>query len=377
MSKNILKQSRPKKEVILYVDDEEQNLDSFKIVFRKDYDVRVAKSAEEGFKILKENEVRLVITDQRMPSMTGVEFLEKIATQYPDITRIILTAYSDVEVIISAINKGRVFRYINKPWDKQELKEAIDYALEAYHLRKENQKLINKIKKTNRHIDELIYRSSHDLRSPLASVMGLVNLAKKETDIEKIREYMYLQEKSIAKLDELLRDIIQFSRNTHMALRKDTVNVGELIAESIDRLQYFSQAQEIKKTFEVDQEHELHTDKFRLEIILNNLISNAIRYSDLDKPEPKIHITAHIKPTEAEIKVEDNGIGIKENLKKEIFNMFYKGTDKHAEGAGLGLFIVRETIERLSGEIYLESTEKEGSIFTIKIPNLLHSEEDE
>jgi len=371
MSENILRRPDRNKNIILYVDDEEKNLDSFKIVFRKDYDIKVAKSAEEGFKILQNNEVRLVITDQRMPNMTGVEFLEKIAHSHPDITRIILTGYSDVEAIISAINKGRVFRYITKPWNKKELKETIDYALESYKLKVENKQLLNKIKKTRKHIDELVYRAAHDLRAPLASVLGLLNLAKKESDPEKLYQYLDLQEKSVRKLDELLRDIIQFSRNTHLELKVDGVNLEEMITESFLRHEYFKQSQQIEKSCEIEQNHDFLTDKFRFEIILNNLISNAIRYSDLEKPDPYIRVKAKVKPNEAEIIVVDNGLGIKENLKNQIFQMFFKGNDENAEGAGLGLFIVKETVEKLSGEIFLESVEGKGSEFRVIIPNLL------
>ncbi len=366
---SILKKNTPNKELILYVDDEERNLDSFKIIFRKDYDVLVAKSAQEGLEMLEKNEIRLVITDQRMPNMTGVEFLEKIAHLYPEITRIILTGYSDMEAIISAINKGRVFRYITKPWNKDELKETIDYALEAYKLKYENKSLIEQLQKTNKELDELVYRSSHDLRAPLASVLGLINLAKKEENLDRIREYLSLQEKSVKRLDELLKEIIQYSRNSHLEIRHDDIDLEKLIQNSIDIHEYFIGSQYIKKTLNVEQPVKFSCDKYRLEIILNNLISNAIRYSNLNQTEPKIVISAQVNSAEAVIAVADNGIGINPKLKNNIFDMFYKGSDEKAGGSGLGLFIVRESIQRLGGEILLDSQEGEGATFTIKIPN--------
>lgn len=368
---SIIKRPANNKELILYVDDEVKNLDSFKIIFRRDYDVLVAKSAQEGLEILKDNEIRLVITDQRMPNMTGVEFLEKIANLYPEITRIILTGYSDMEAIISAINKGRVFRYITKPWNKDELKETIDYALEAYKLRIENKELIEQLQKTNKELDELVYRSSHDLRAPLASVLGLINLAKKEEDIARIREYLDLQESSVIRLDQLLKEIIQYSRNSHLEVRHDDINLNKVISTAVDIHEYFIGSQDIKKTIDVVQKVKFYCDKYRLEIILNNLISNAIRYSNLDQPQPELKIHAVVDENEAVITVADNGIGINPNLKNNIFDMFYKGSDEKKGGSGLGLFIVRESIERLRGEIQLDSDEGKGSIFTIKIPNNL------
>ena len=366
---SIIKKQKPPKELILYVDDEEKNLDSFRIIFRKEYDVLVAKSAQEGLEMLENHDIRLVITDQRMPNMTGVEMLEKIANMYPEITRIILTGYSDMEAIISAINKGRVFRYITKPWNKEELKETIDYALEAYRLKSENKELIEELRKANKELDELVYRSSHDLRAPLASVLGLINLAKKEENLDLIREYLDLQEDSVKRLDGLLKEIIQYSRNSHLEVKQDEIDLKEMIQHSIDIHKYFIESPKIKKTLEVDQSAPFRCDKYRLEIVLNNLISNAIRYSNLNQDDPTINIKASVNKKEAEIHVSDNGIGIDPDLKSNIFNMFYKGSDEKMGGSGLGLFIVKETIERLGGEILLDSEKYKGSTFTIRIPN--------
>ncbi len=127
---------------ILYIDDEEQNLISFKAVFRRDYQIFTALSGEEAVKILNEEDIHLIIADQRMPGMTGVEFLEKIIPEYPDIVRIVLTGYSDVDAIIQAINKGQVFRYISKPWDETELKIAIENSRQLYQLQLKNSQLV-------------------------------------------------------------------------------------------------------------------------------------------------------------------------------------------------------------------------------------------
>ena len=126
---------------ILYVDDEEQNLISFKAALRRDYNIYTALSALEGMEILRNNDIHLIITDQRMPEMTGVEFLEKILPEYPDTIRMVLTGYSDVEAIIKAINSGRVFRYITKPWDHNELIIAIENAKQMSSLQRHNKAL--------------------------------------------------------------------------------------------------------------------------------------------------------------------------------------------------------------------------------------------
>ncbi len=127
---------------ILYVDDEEQNLISFRATFRREYHIYTAISGQEGLAILREHPVQLIITDQRMPGMTGVQFLEKTATEYPETIRMVLTGYSDLEAIIEVINSGQVFRYIQKPWDEHELRMTIENARQMYGLQQNNRSLV-------------------------------------------------------------------------------------------------------------------------------------------------------------------------------------------------------------------------------------------
>ena len=130
---------------ILYVDDEEQNLFSFRATFRREYNVFTAISGKEGINIMSNNDIHLIITDQRMPEMTGIQFLEKILPIYPDPIRMILTGFSDVEAIIEAINTGRVFRYITKPWDERELRMTIENARQLYNLQRKNKSLVSQL----------------------------------------------------------------------------------------------------------------------------------------------------------------------------------------------------------------------------------------
>jgi DNA-binding NtrC family response regulator len=140
---------------VLYVDDEINNLNSFKAAFRRDFDIYTAHSAREGRKILDANEIGVIITDQRMPGMTGIEFLESILTVYPDTIRILLTGFSDMNAVMDAINRGQVYKYLVKPWQNDELKLYIQNALEIYHLRKENKELAYKLHLANQELDLL------------------------------------------------------------------------------------------------------------------------------------------------------------------------------------------------------------------------------
>ncbi|MCU0443660.1 MAG: hybrid sensor histidine kinase/response regulator [Microscillaceae bacterium] len=354
---------------ILYIDDEEKNLTSFKAVFRKEYQIYVAKSAQEGIEIMENNPIHLVITDQRMPNMTGVEFLERIVDKYPDVTRIILTGFSDVEAIIQAINKGRVFRYVTKPWRKDELKETIDNALEYHYLKAENHYLIESLRKTNQELDRFVYSAAHDLRAPVTSLMGLLNLAKDENNIEQIRKYLNLQEKTVGKLNHFIHEIIDYSRNNRMEIEPDMVDFQAFVEQILENYANYDCSPQVRKEITVQQDCIFYSDKNRLEIILNNLISNAIRFANLHLSESYIKIKVDVNPQEAWVCVEDNGMGIAEKHKNRVFDMFYRATDQKV-GSGLGLFLVRETMEKLKGVIQMESELGQGTTFRLKIPNL-------
>lgn len=138
---------------VLYVDDEENNLLAFKAAFRREFHVITAISGAEALEKLKEHEIQVIITDQRMPGMSGVEFLQKVIPDYPDPIRILLTGYSDINAVIDAINKGEVYRYLTKPWDNEFLKTTIRQAHEVLHLRKENERLIEELRRANEQLE--------------------------------------------------------------------------------------------------------------------------------------------------------------------------------------------------------------------------------
>jgi response regulator RpfG family c-di-GMP phosphodiesterase len=141
---------------ILYVDDEENNLISFKATFRIKYNVYTAISGEEAKKILASKPVDIIITDQRMPNMTGVEFLESIIDDHPEPMRLLLTGYADMNAVIDAINKGKIFHYLTKPWNEDELDAAIQRAYDVYRIRMDEKDLTQKLGVTNEQLEFLL-----------------------------------------------------------------------------------------------------------------------------------------------------------------------------------------------------------------------------
>jgi response regulator RpfG family c-di-GMP phosphodiesterase len=141
---------------VLYVDDEENNLLAFKAAFRRNFTVFTAISADEGQKILGENEIHVLITDQRMPGTLGTELLAQAVKDYPDHIRILLTGFSDIEAIKDAINRGQIYHYLQKPWNNDELKETIENAYKIYHLKKKQQELSQQLLTTNEQLEFML-----------------------------------------------------------------------------------------------------------------------------------------------------------------------------------------------------------------------------
>mgnify|MGYP001197766729 CR=1 FL=1 len=141
---------------VLYVDDEIGNLTAFKASFRRDFNIFIAESAEEGINVLDQNEIEIILTDQRMPETTGIEFLQSIMEKYPEAIRIMVTGFSDIEAVIDAINKGKVYKYITKPWDNDSLKITINQAYEVYQLRKENKQLTQSLIQSNKQLEFML-----------------------------------------------------------------------------------------------------------------------------------------------------------------------------------------------------------------------------
>jgi phosphoserine phosphatase RsbU/P len=164
---------------ILYVDDEEDNLVVFNSTFRRDYEVHLAKSGMEGLEIMKKHQIHVIITDQRMPEMTGIQFLEKVIPDYPDSIRMILTGFSDIEAIIQAINTGRVYRYITKPWSREELKINIDKGLETYQLREQNRNLIADLKNANLTLEQKVVERTKMIEAQKSEITASIQYASR------------------------------------------------------------------------------------------------------------------------------------------------------------------------------------------------------
>ena len=224
------------------------------------------------------------------------------------------------------------------------------------------------LRKANVELDNFVYKVSHDLRAPIASVLGLVNLAKKEINSPETTRYFEMIGKSAQQQDLFIRDILDISRNARLVIDKEKIQWRKLIDDTFESLKYGSVPdKEITKAIKIKGKTAFFSDNRRLKVIFNNLLSNALRYSN--GKDPVITIDIQVNNKTAAISIADNGLGIDKKHHKRIFDMFYRATDTNA-GSGLGLYIVKESVDKLNGSISLESDIGRGSCFTMTIPNM-------
>jgi signal transduction histidine kinase len=225
------------------------------------------------------------------------------------------------------------------------------------------------LSKTNQELDNFVYSVSHDLRAPISSVLGLIAISKMENDPVQLKYYETLKEKSLLKLDSFIKDILDYSRNSRVEIIPQKINWEIYITELALQFEYLPEAKKIKVEINISQTDEFYTDLYRISIIFNNLISNAFRYSDLQKENRFLKIKGEINQEKASISIEDNGIGIAEEHQQKIFDMFYRASEE-SKGSGLGLYILKETLEKINGTIKLSSEVGKGTSFYVEIPNL-------
>jgi PAS domain S-box-containing protein len=223
--------------------------------------------------------------------------------------------------------------------------------------------------KINAELDRFVYSASHDLRAPIASLLGLIEVARLEKSMDNMERLLDMQKKSLQRLDHFIKDIVDHSRNMRLQVELEEVNIEAIIQGSFEHLQFMENAKRIRKHIRVEQAVPFFTAPSRLEIILNNLISNAMKYADLRKADPFIEVNVTINTTHAEIRVIDNGEGIPTDAKPKVFEMFYRAS-ANGMGSGLGLYIVKEAIQKVGGTVVVYSEYGKGTEFVVEIPNM-------
>jgi len=229
------------------------------------------------------------------------------------------------------------------------------------------------LQKTNEELDRFVYSTSHELRSPLMSVLGLINLMETDENPDEQKQYLNMIRDTVSRLDKIIHDIIDYSRNSRMDVVYENIDFEGFIEQSINNHAYMDNFEKVRFEVEVKNEIAFFSDKKRIEIIFNNFISNCIRFHNYNQENPKVKIKVKTSPVNALITITDNGTGIHEKHLPKLYEMFYRATE-NSTGSGIGLYIVKEIIDKLNGKIRVQSKLNEGTTFVIDLPNLSDKE---
>jgi len=354
---------------ILYIDDEADNLTGFKATFRTEYRILLAENTTQAIEHLEKNpDIRVVFCDQRMPGKTGVEFFEEIRTVFPLPIRILITAYADIEAVISAINRGNIFRYIRKPWIEQDITSAIEEGNKFYLANSMLQIKNQELQLAYTELDKFAYSVSHDLRGPLTGILGAIDIAREMNDMSEIKELLMLMEKSVFKLEDYISSMHDYYSSRRGELKIVDIDFNQVAEELKDVYGIYTSTNKIQFDITVDQPEPFRSDELVIKMILNNMVTNAIKYQKKNFQGKSIDLSISIYDAIATIVISDTGIGIPESHFHEIFNLFSRATS-HRAGSGIGLYNVKGALIKLGGNIEVSSVVGEGTVFKLTIPS--------
>lgn len=353
---------------ILYVDDEPHNIAELRAIVRKEYEVVGCLSTTEAYRLLEEQEFQIVIADLKLGDEDGIDFLDKIRIQYPRPIKILLTAFFDFEAAVKAINKARIFSYLFKPLNEDEVLSTIRIAYEHYLNNSLLEHRKDELEKAHEELNRFVYIASHDMRAPLRSIMGIIKVAEMEGIDESVSHYFKLIERSVSQLDTFNVNLISYFKNNKQETNIEPIDFKDITKDIFEQFQYYPGAESINFIINTNQDNPWMGDLFRIKIIFNNLITNAIKFQRSDNTRKHIIFTCDTKdPSKAILTFEDNGIGIDEENQKRIFEMFYRATRENS-GSGIGLYIVKEALNKIGAQIRIESKPNIGTKFILEIP---------
>jgi signal transduction histidine kinase len=376
-----------KRHTVLVVDDEPDVIQSVKDLLRLEYNVLGATRASEAMRLLAENEVHVVMTDQRMPEMTGVEFLHRICDEYPDAVRLLFTGYADLPAVIDAINRGSVYRYITKPWDPEELQLVIREACRRYELVIERRRLLEELEVKNATLarasdlkSAFIRVVGHELRTPLTIQLGLTRLSLRAPGLAppEVRDWLTRIERAAQRLYRRSEQLMVLLHGEHFArgMEKEPIELAAIVREAAEEVRPF--VDQRHQVLVVDAPSDLGTvdvDVPKIEDSLNQLLLNAIKFT----PDGgTVTVTARRVDGGARIEVRDSGEGVPDSSMEYLFEPFFTGfdTDRHssgtyefgARGLGLGLSVVKAFVEMHGGTVDARRQERGGMTFSIDLP---------
>lgn len=384
-----------KRQTLLIVDDEVDVLESLRHQFHRTYRVLTSPSGDEAIRLLRDNDVEVILSDQRMPGMSGDVLLRQARELKPDTIRMLFTGYADIQAVINAVNQGHIFRYILKPWDSVELEGIIRQGIEQHELLAERRRLIAELQEANARLtranDDLaragqlktafIEVASHEFNTPITLVLGLTELLRltnphRSNQEDEIVRQITSSGRQLARLVTSMLTLLR-AEDFRKTLERQPVELLELIGRVVDQVRPFIKVRSL--VLELKLANDLGTfelDADKICAVLINLLTNAIKFTpDGGRIELSARVTAE---DEAEIAVEDRGIGVEPQALAHLFQPFFTQFDpsRHSSGdfgfckrgLGLGLCIAKQFVDMHGGRIFAESVPEGGTRVTVILP---------
>jgi signal transduction histidine kinase len=386
-------------QALLVVDDHEAVIASVEELFRGRYEVLGARNVADALAVIRQGQVAVVMADQRMPGVSGSELLAHVAVLEPDVTRILMTAYADLEAVMQAINQGKIYYYVSKPWEPNELEAIIDKAVEYHHLLRERRSLIAELQQANNVLEakvrartwelqeknialeqmntlknELLGIAAHDLRSPIGNIYNLAELVLDDAG-EMGQEERAEIATMICNLSQgmmnLLNDLLDITtiESGKIDLQPTPVAMRPYLQETEHYHRLLAERKKIRLVTEIADNLPIAVfDQQRIQQVLNNLLSNAIKFSPM---HTVVQLRVASTPAGIEFSVIDHGQGIRTEELSRLFGAFQRTSAKPTAGehsTGLGLSICKKIVELHGGYIGVESEIGRGSRFFFVLP---------
>lgn len=354
------------KQYILYVDDEEPNLVAFRAIFRREFNVLTATSAEEGRQKLADNpEIKVIISDYLMKGITGIQFFESILEQHPYPIRIILTGFADQTAMLDSINKARVYRFLSKPWNEYDLRQTILSAIELYDARRRIAHHQEELEHSFEELNKFVHKASNEMRSTLVSMHGIVRLAKLNDQNKDNMEYWPILEKGIMQIDLQLRNIIEHYKADQHIRALSKIDFETMIEKCKTALSPFQDFSNIDVNIQVKNDEAFYNDAFRLQLIVTNILNYVSEQINPEKGRIQLDIEVIDTKNGVQIMFTDDGIGIENEQLNGLFELIMsKGSSQD-----ISLYLVKQAVENMSGTIEVNSLPGEGTYFNIFVPN--------
>lgn len=356
----------------MYVDDLQTNLILFQATFENDYHIILAESAVKALKLLKEHEVQVLVTDQRMPDITGTELLELVSKEYPEIRRFLLTAFTDFETVVEAVNKGHIHGYINKPLHAEEVRLSINNSLETYFLRKKNKEMMMELEKANQELmgldgmkSEIIKVISQEIRSPLNRIMGTLHLLKDKIEGQELASVINILDSSVSRLEEFssMTEQISILKSPGHTLDIEKLNLRQVIEYGMIEV-----SEDLKeKGIKLDLQNQVGDFDITGESgLLVSCLVNILRYA-MNHTGKRESITIRTNRSESQVicEVIDQGRNYSERLLEDLTNHLTATDHKLNLNLGIDLALSQMIMEAHGGSIIFEKAN--GSRASVKM----------